>query len=77
MAPQGGLKSRPGWKKFRVICVPSAPVQLTLLIASKKAPKLKPKCFITRIERKMLPLMSNTALMICTQVVASIPPKTT
>ena len=47
------------------------------LIASKKALKLNPKCFITRIDRKMLPLMSNTALMIWTQVVASIPPKTT
>ena len=46
-------------------------------MASKNFAKLKSKCFITRTLRKMVPLISSTALMICTQVVASIPPKTT
>ena len=48
-----------------------------LTIVSKKAIGLKPALAITRTESSRAPDMSRPALMICTQVVATMPPKTT
>ena len=66
-------------KSFVATMAPQASlhVPVTCEIASKKSRKEKPNCARTRIERKIVPPISRTALMICTQVVASMPPKTT
>jgi len=46
-------------------------------IWSKKPIGLKPAFIMTRKESRKAPDISRPALMICTQVVATMPPKTT
>ena len=50
---------------------------LTDAILVKKLPRLKPKCSSTRKLSRMAPPISITALTICTQVVATMPPAIT
>ena len=62
----------PGWVKLRPVALSFTPE-----MASKKLPKLNPKCSKTRKLSSTAPPISSTALTICTQVVATIPPAMT
>jgi hypothetical protein len=53
------------------------PLGCTSTAAANIAPGLKPKCHSTASAMKVAPSSSRQALMICTQVVASMPPKVT
>ncbi|MCY1341979.1 hypothetical protein D9M69_279520 [compost metagenome] len=55
----------------------AAPLACTEVAAANIASVLKPKCLSTMKAMKLVPESSSTALMICTQVVASMPPKVT
>ncbi|MNP70095.1 hypothetical protein D3C76_1662820 [compost metagenome] len=53
------------------------PLACTAVAPANMASVLKPKCLSTMNAMKLVPNSSITALMICTQVVASMPPKVT
>ncbi|MCY1445346.1 hypothetical protein D9M71_618560 [compost metagenome] len=53
------------------------PLACTATALANIASVLKPKCLSTMKAMKLVPDSSITALMICTQVVASMPPKVT
>ncbi|MCY1462318.1 hypothetical protein D9M71_800820 [compost metagenome] len=55
----------------------AVPLACTEEAAANMASVLKPKCLSTMKAMKVVPESSRTALMICTQVVASMPPKVT
>ena len=55
----------------------AVPLACTWLAAANMASVLNPKCLSTINAIKLVPESSITALMICTQVVASMPPKVT
>ena len=50
---------------------------LTATPLANSASKLKPNCAMTMKAMKVTPDSSRTALMICTQVVAVMPPNST
>ncbi|MNE95081.1 hypothetical protein D3C80_1931250 [compost metagenome] len=53
------------------------PLACTATALANIASVLKPKCLSTMKAMNVVPLSNITALMICTQVVASMPPKVT
>ena len=53
------------------------PFGCTAMASVNRLLKLKPTCFITMNAIKLAPNNSSTALMICTHVVASMPPNNT
>ena len=59
---------------------PSENVDSAVVLASARLNSsigLKPTLPSTKIDITAMPVISSTALMICTQVVATMPPKTT
>ncbi|MCY1398267.1 hypothetical protein D9M71_132940 [compost metagenome] len=66
-----GLDSRPPGAMIAV------PLACTSVALANMASVLKPKCLSTMKAMNEVPDSSITALMICTQVVASMPPKVT
>ena len=66
-----GLASKPPGAMIAV------PLAWTALAWANIASVLKPKCLSTIKAMKLVPNSSITALMICTHVVASMPPKVT
>ncbi len=54
-----------------------APFSWIFTASANRLPKSKPTVFITMMAMKLAPDSSRTALMICTQVVASMPPNST
>ena len=55
----------------------ASPFGCTDMASVNRLLKLNPTCFITIKAIKLAPNSSSTALMICTQVVASMPPNRT
>lgn len=55
----------------------ASPLACTLMASENSVLKSKPTCFMTISAMKLAPDSSSTALMICTQVVASMPPNST
>ena len=72
MLSKGGLPCEPG-----LINSPLKSDDLMLCISPNIVERLKSKCNNTKNEIITVPIISNTALTICTQLVAVIPPNNT
>ncbi len=78
MNPPGPMIEKPACAAWSgVMPVARASPVLTSTALANIASGLKPKCHSTASAMKVAPASSSPALMICTQVVAVIPPKST
>lgn len=76
--PPGPMIDRPALAASSGDAPPLAAIAvLTRTPSANSAPKLKLKCHMIATAMKVTPVSSSTALMICTQVVAVMPPNST